>query len=61
MLILRVPGEHTVNGDHSDAHQSTFSHSSKEVRMFTLSSGSNFIMPRTSRPVRAAGMGLYHL
>ncbi|CAH0599494.1 unnamed protein product [Chrysodeixis includens] len=23
-------GEHTVNGDHSDAHQSTFSHSSKE-------------------------------
>ncbi|XP_037302669.1 uncharacterized protein LOC119193108, partial [Manduca sexta] len=22
-------GEHTVNGDHSDAHQSTFSHSSK--------------------------------
>ena len=24
-------GEHTVNGDHSDAHQSTFSHSSKEV------------------------------
>ncbi|XP_028157078.1 protein hu-li tai shao-like [Ostrinia furnacalis] len=25
-----VRGEHTVNGDHSDAHQSTFSHSSKE-------------------------------
>ncbi|KAM3958645.1 adducin 1-like protein hts isoform 2-T3 [Aphomia sociella] len=25
-----VLGEHTVNGDHSDAHQSTFSHSSKE-------------------------------
>ncbi|XP_037875858.1 protein hu-li tai shao isoform X18 [Bombyx mori] len=23
-------GDHTVNGDHSDAHQSTFSHSSKE-------------------------------
>ncbi|GBP55268.1 hypothetical protein EVAR_24464_1 [Eumeta japonica] len=23
-------GEHTVNGDQSDAHQSTFSHSSKE-------------------------------
>uniref|UniRef100_A0A2H1V937 SFRICE_024542 n=1 Tax=Spodoptera frugiperda TaxID=7108 RepID=A0A2H1V937_SPOFR len=22
--------EHTLNGDHSDAHQSTFSHSSKE-------------------------------
>ncbi|XP_052745646.1 protein hu-li tai shao isoform X2 [Bicyclus anynana] len=26
----RTKGEHTVNGDHSDAHQSTFSHSSKE-------------------------------
>ncbi|XP_072941279.1 protein hu-li tai shao isoform X3 [Epargyreus clarus] len=26
----RTRGEHTVNGDHSDAHQSTFSHSSKE-------------------------------
>ncbi|XP_068626069.1 protein hu-li tai shao [Battus philenor] len=25
-----IGGEHTVNGDHSDAHQSTFSHSSKE-------------------------------
>ncbi|CAH0698377.1 unnamed protein product [Spodoptera exigua] len=25
-----VRGEHTLNGDHSDAHQSTFSHSSKE-------------------------------
>ncbi|CAH0403983.1 unnamed protein product [Chilo suppressalis] len=27
-VVMR--GEHTVNGDHSDAHQSTFSHSSKE-------------------------------
>ncbi|KYM79437.1 hypothetical protein ALC53_10125 [Atta colombica] len=27
---LRV-GENTVNGDHSDAHHSTFSQSSKEV------------------------------
>lgn len=24
-------GEHVQNGDHSDAHHSTFSHSSKEV------------------------------
>lgn len=26
-------GENTVNGDHSDAHMSTFSHSSKEVSL----------------------------
>ncbi|XP_062531919.1 protein hu-li tai shao isoform X6 [Bombyx mori] len=32
-VVQRVAGrgDHTVNGDHSDAHQSTFSHSSKEV------------------------------
>ncbi|XP_041968734.1 protein hu-li tai shao isoform X2 [Aricia agestis] len=29
-LLIPYAGEHTVNGDHSDAHQSTFSHSSKE-------------------------------
>lgn len=29
--ILYVLGENTVNGDHSDAHHSTFSQSSKEV------------------------------
>ncbi|XP_045541068.1 protein hu-li tai shao isoform X2 [Papilio machaon] len=29
-VLGHVRGEHTVNGDHSDAHQSTFSHSSKE-------------------------------
>lgn len=28
--VVLSDGEHTVNGDHSDAHQSTFSHSSKE-------------------------------
>lgn len=28
---LQPPGEHVQNGDHSDAHVSTFSHSSKEV------------------------------
>ncbi|XP_045541071.1 protein hu-li tai shao isoform X5 [Papilio machaon] len=28
--LVLSDGEHTVNGDHSDAHQSTFSHSSKE-------------------------------
>ena len=30
-LTLYVSGENTVNGDHSDAHHSTFSQSSKEV------------------------------
>lgn len=29
--MIYVLGENTVNGDHSDAHHSTFSHSSKEV------------------------------
>ncbi|EEB14942.1 hypothetical protein Phum_PHUM335270 [Pediculus humanus corporis] len=29
-LMALVVSENTVNGDHSDAHQSTFSHSSKE-------------------------------
>ncbi|XP_038220997.1 protein hu-li tai shao isoform X4 [Zerene cesonia] len=28
--VVLSDGEHTLNGDHSDAHQSTFSHSSKE-------------------------------
>lgn len=31
-----VTGENTVNGDHSDAHHSTFSQSSKEVRMHSV-------------------------
>lgn len=30
-MVFSVAGENTVNGDHSDAHHSTFSHSSKEV------------------------------
>ncbi|XP_075989417.1 adducin 1-like protein hts isoform X2 [Anticarsia gemmatalis] len=30
VVLTHSEGEHTVNGDHSDAHQSTFSHSSKE-------------------------------
>lgn len=29
-LTWIISGENTFNGDHSDAHQSTFSHSSKE-------------------------------
>lgn len=33
-IVVCVSGENTVNGDHSDAHHSTFSHSSKEVRYF---------------------------
>ncbi|KAF9411973.1 hypothetical protein HW555_009387 [Spodoptera exigua] len=38
--------EHTLNGDHSDAHQSTFSHSSKEVipQMITAISLSVLVM-----------------
>ncbi|GAB0097374.1 hypothetical protein DMENIID0001_130110 [Sergentomyia squamirostris] len=28
--VLKSPGENVHNGDHSDAHVSTFSHSSKD-------------------------------
>lgn len=31
LILLDFPGERVQNGDHSDAHMSTFSHSSKEV------------------------------
>lgn len=34
---LHFSGEHVQNGDHSDAHVSTFSHSSKEVRISYVS------------------------
>lgn len=33
-VYLSISGEHVQNGDHSDAHVSTFSHSSKEVRSY---------------------------
>lgn len=33
-VLLSISGEHVQNGDHSDAHVSTFSHSSKEVRSY---------------------------
>ena len=35
-FLLFISGENTYNGDHSDALQTTFSHSSKEVSYFSL-------------------------
>lgn len=35
-INITFTGENTYNGDHSDAHQSTFSHSSKEVSVSTI-------------------------
>lgn len=34
IIIIMFVGENTVNGDQSDAHMSTLSQSSKEVRFF---------------------------
>lgn len=36
VLLFNLSGENVHNGDHSEAHLSTFSHSSKEVIVFTL-------------------------
>ncbi|CAG5087544.1 Similar to hts: Protein hu-li tai shao (Drosophila melanogaster) [Cotesia congregata] len=39
MYNADVSSENTVNGDHSDAHHSTFSHSSKEVELLHVHEG----------------------
>lgn len=35
-ILSIITGEHVQNGDHSDAHISTLSHSSKEVCIFSF-------------------------
>lgn len=35
-ILSIITGEHVQNGDHSDAHISTLSHSSKEVCIFSI-------------------------